>query len=190
MTKMLKPALDRLNRLGIQQIAPGVFQLHHILPNVLNTFFLTSQDNSGGVLVDAGTIFCGRRITNQIDALAKELRHDTYMDVASSDSESDRGVLSLHVLTHVHPDHNGASKHICTRYGVPYWVGEGDADVAEGARSMVVGPTWSPFHSLPYDLWSGAGHPVDRRLKDDDEILDTGFIQGNFMPGAYSRALW
>lgn len=119
--------LARLRGLGVYPIASGVFQLTFGPPGSPwpNSFWV--QSAAGGVLVDAGTTLCARRILKQLHGLHDVLR-------------CGRGpVLAGHALTHVHPDHSGASKAVCSALRVPFWVGEGDADVAEGSRPMV---TW------------------------------------------------
>jgi glyoxylase-like metal-dependent hydrolase (beta-lactamase superfamily II) len=84
--------------------------------------------------VDAGTVLCGGRLGAQVEALESALKAEAAEDSAAADATSDAAPprLGLHVLTHAHPDHNGASQLMCTRFGVPFWVGEADADVAEG----------------------------------------------------------
>ena len=42
--------------------------------------------------------------------------------------------VTAHALTHAHPDHQGASHEVCTALGIPFWVGERDADAAEDPR--------------------------------------------------------
>ena len=45
-------------------------------------------------------------------------------------------LFSGHALTHVHPDHQGASHAVCAELGVPLWVDENDADAMENAEVM------------------------------------------------------
>ena len=87
----------------MKQLAPGVWKLSGMPPNAINVFLV------GDVLVDAGTKFAGRRILRQLEGRE----------------------LSAHVLTHAHPDHNGVSHKVCEARGIPLWVGENDAEVAE-----------------------------------------------------------
>lgn len=154
-----------LRRLGVQAVAAGVWQLHAPVPNAINAFFLASESRQGGVLVDARTVLGVRRLQRQLEALREG------EGFGSGDSQ----LLSLHALTHAHPDHTGATAFICKTFGVPLWVGHGDADTMEGRVPMRVGPTWSPLHSLPYHLWSGPTHPVAHRMSEGDALLDSGF---------------
>jgi glyoxylase-like metal-dependent hydrolase (beta-lactamase superfamily II) len=126
----------------MRELAPGVRQLGALIPNVINTYLL------GDVLVDAGARFDARRIL-------KELRgHD----------------VRAHALTHAHPDHQGSSHRVCTELGIPYWVGEADADAAETPRLIGERQPGHPIAQASYRLFTGPGHPVDRRLRAGDEV--------------------
>ena len=118
----------------------------HLLPpqpvNGPSTYLLED------VLVDAATRYDGRRIL-------RELRG--------------RGV-NAHALTHAHPDHQGASALVCERLGVPFWVSERDADAAENPR--LIGER-QPDHWLTqlfYRSMTGPGRPVNRILREGDEV--------------------
>jgi glyoxylase-like metal-dependent hydrolase (beta-lactamase superfamily II) len=88
--------------------------------------------------------------------------------------------VTAHALTHAHPDHLGASHVVCERLGLPFWVGERDADAAEDpdvlAKTLRNGPLANP--SLPIEplvrlfvkAQVTAGHPVSRRLVEGDEV--------------------
>mmetsp|Transcript_28353 Transcript_28353/g.80037 ORF Transcript_28353/g.80037 Transcript_28353/m.80037 type:complete len:262 (-) Transcript_28353:90-875(-) len=159
-------ALLRLARSGVHRVADGVFQLSFgpLGSPWPNSFWLDSKaGGGGGVLVDAGTIFCGRRLLRQLDALHSEL-HDRRGDV-----------LVGHALSHAHPDHSGASRLLCTTFEVPFWVGTGDAEVASGRKPMEVGPAWCPVRLLPHTLVSGQAHPVDFVMQDNQPLFNTGF---------------
>ena len=71
----------------LKELAPGVWQLRQLPPNVINVFLIED------VLVDAGTRHSGRRIL-------RELRGRE---------------VGAHVLTHAHPDHQGSSAEVCER---------------------------------------------------------------------------
>ena len=73
------------------------------LPNAFNVYL--AED----VVVDAAHKRAGKWIFKQLDGHR----------------------VRAHALTHAHPDHNGVSKEICGRFGVPFWVGAKDADAAE-----------------------------------------------------------
>ena len=78
-----------------------------------------------------------------------------------------RGVKT-HVLTHVHNDHAGGTKHVKETLGVPVWVGAGDAQALRSGK--VIPPPSVPGGSL---LAGPAGSPKvepDRELREGDEI--------------------
>jgi glyoxylase-like metal-dependent hydrolase (beta-lactamase superfamily II) len=102
----------------------------------------------GGVLVDAGTRFARGRILRQL---------------------RDRKLLA-HALTHAHPDHQGASHDVCEALGLPLWCPERDAPAmeAEGLIMARMPPHWLTRAVGP--RWVGPPHPVDRRLREGDEV--------------------
>ena len=145
----------------MKQLADGVWQLSGFPPNGINVFVLED------VLIDASTRYATRRILRQV-----------------KDHQ-----LAAHALTHAHPDHQGASHNVCERLGIPFWVGEGDADAAE--HPDLIGER-QPDHfvaQLFFRTCTGPGHPVDRKLVEGDTVA--GF-QVLHVPGhsAGHVALW
>src|SRR3954449_6881895 len=126
----------------MRELAPGVRQLGGLLPNLINTYLL------GDVLVDAGSRFDARKIL-------RELRGHP---------------VAAHALTHAHPDHQGSSHRVCTTLGIPFWAGERDADAAEDPRLIGRRQPSPPIAQASYRLFTGPGHPVDRRLSEGDEV--------------------
>lgn len=126
----------------MKQLADGVWQLSGFPPNAINVFLI------GDVVVDAASRYAGRRILRQLRG---------------------HGV-SAHALTHAHPDHQGASKQLCETLGIPYWVGEADVPVAEDPTLIVERQPPHPIARTSYRLFTGPGHPVDRALKEGDEV--------------------
>jgi hydroxyacylglutathione hydrolase len=92
---------------------------------------------------------------------------------------SGRG-LAAHALTHAHPDHMGASHAICTRLGLPFWVGANDLPAAEDPGSMTpdffrvpgIGPSLprNPLSDRVLRALSGPGQRVDRALDEGDQV--------------------
>jgi hydroxyacylglutathione hydrolase len=126
----------------MKQLADGVWQLSGFPPNAINVFVIED------VLIDASTRYATRRILRQLDGHR----------------------ISAHALTHAHPDHQGASHNVCERLGIPFWVGEADADAAE--RPELIGER-QPGHvmaQLFFKTCTGPGHPVDRRLVEGDDV--------------------
>ena len=95
------------------------------------------------VLIDAGTPMAKGRILRQL---------------------SDRDVTA-HALTHAHPDHQGASKAVCQARDIPLWCGAGDADAMESGDQSKLNPM-----GLNTGFLAGPAYPVDRRLKEGDEV--------------------
>jgi glyoxylase-like metal-dependent hydrolase (beta-lactamase superfamily II) len=127
----------------MKEVAPGVFQLKGFPPNAINVWLM------GDVLVDASTKLAGRRILSELEGRP----------------------VTAHALTHAHPDHQGASHEVCTKLGIPFWVGERDVAAAEGGIDAIkkLQPK-SPINNMIAGLWGGPGHPVDRALKEGDEV--------------------
>lgn len=126
----------------MKQLADGVWQLAGFPPNAINVYLV------GDVLVDAATRHAGRRILRQL----------TGRDV------------SAHALTHAHPDHQGASREVCERLGIPLWCGTNDADAAERPELIVERQPRSALNRLIWRSWAGPGHPVERRLQEGDDV--------------------
>jgi glyoxylase-like metal-dependent hydrolase (beta-lactamase superfamily II) len=128
----------------MKKLAEGVWQLVGALPlpNAINTYLVED------VLIDAGAKFDRRKILKELEGRK----------------------LSAHALTHVHPDHQGASKAVCERFGVPFWVPEVDVPAAEDARLIPERQPDRLMNKINYRLYAGPGHPVDRALREGDEV--------------------
>jgi glyoxylase-like metal-dependent hydrolase (beta-lactamase superfamily II) len=133
----------------LKELAPGVFQLHGFPPNAINVYL------AGDVVIDAGGKPDRRRILREI---------------------RDRGVKA-HALTHAHPDHQGASHAICTELGVPYWVPEGDVAPAEDSRLIRQRQPSHWMNGLMNKLFTGPSHPVDRALREGDDVAGFQVIE-------------
>ena len=127
----------------MRELAPGLFQLGGFPPQAINVYLMRD------VLVDAATRRAGKRILGQLKGRQ----------------------VSAHALTHAHPDHQGASREVCTALGIPYWVGENDVEFAEDPE-LLRGQqnAGHPVNKLIMRFWVGPGHPVDRRLREGDEV--------------------
>lgn len=126
----------------MKQLADGVWQLAGFPPNAINVYLVED------VLVDAATRHAGRRIRRQLGG--REVR--------------------AHLLTHAHPDHQGASHQLCERLGIPLWCGTNDADAAERPELIVERQPSYALNRLIWRSWAGPGHPVERRLVEGDEV--------------------
>ena len=127
----------------MKQLADGVWHLNTFpIPHSINAYLV------GSVLVDAGTRHSTKRILRALDA------HQ----------------VSAHALTHAHPDHQGASHAVCTRLGVPYWVPEADVAAAEDPSLIGDRQPSHPIARFYARIFTGPAHPVDRRLREGDEV--------------------
>jgi hydroxyacylglutathione hydrolase len=126
----------------VEELAPGLTLLCGFPKYAVNWYLM------GDVLVDAGTRQDKRRILGQL-----------------------RGrQVTAHALTHAHPDHQGASAHVCTRLGIPFWVPEADVPAAENPEVIRELQPMRPLAKLMYTLFHGPGHKVDRALHEGDDV--------------------
>jgi hydroxyacylglutathione hydrolase len=125
----------------VKQLADGLYQLSGFPPNAINVYLM------GDVIVDAATRHASRRILRQVRG----------RDVAA------------HALTHVHPDHQGASRAICEALGVPLWVGEADVAAMEDGDIRSRQPDHS-VNRIVDRAWSGPPRKVDRALHEADDV--------------------
>lgn len=123
------------------EIVPGVQLLTSVPNHTINVYL------AGDVLIDAGT----RWATNGI---LRQLRNTQ---------------VRLHALTHVHSDHQGASKAVCERYGAPLWCGGNDADAMEKGDMSAQIPA-NVITRLQQQFWFGPAHPVEKRLVEGDTV--------------------
>jgi glyoxylase-like metal-dependent hydrolase (beta-lactamase superfamily II) len=123
----------------VKQLADDLWMLRGFPPNAINVYLV------GDVLVDAATRHAGRRIFRQLEGRK----------------------VAAHALTHAHPDHQGASKAVCERFGIELWCGERDADAMESGN---LGQKQHPLNRLIKAVWQGPAHPVARRLREGDDV--------------------
>ena len=145
----------------MQKVADGVFQLRGFPPNAINVFLV------GDVIVDAATRHEAGRILRQVRG---------------------RDVSAV-VLTHAHPDHQGAAHAVCEALGAPLWCG--DADAAAVERPELIGERQPnhPIAQLFHRTCTGPAHPVARRLREGDDVAGFEVLD---VPGhsAGHIALW
>ena len=127
---------------SMKQLADDVFVLEGFPPYTINVYLL------GEVLIDSSTRWAANRILRRLRG------HN----------------VTLHALTHAHPDHQGSSHAICERLGIPLWCGDADADAMEQRGEII---RRMPRHWLSGSvgpLWTGPPHPVARRLRNGDQV--------------------
>jgi hydroxyacylglutathione hydrolase len=126
----------------VKRLADGVWQLRGFPPNAINVYLMED------VLVDAATRHAGRRILSQLKGRE----------------------VSTHALTHAHSDHQGSSNEVCETLDIPFWVGERDADAAERPELILERQPEHPLNTLFFRTMAGQGRPVDRMLREGDEL--------------------
>jgi hydroxyacylglutathione hydrolase len=126
----------------MKELATDVHMLGGFPPNAINVYVI------GDVLIDAATRQAQRRIFRQLEGRT----------------------LSVHALTHAHPDHQGSSHAVCERLQIPLWCGQGDVPAMEtpGAIKNPKAPGW--LNRLQEHFWTGPPHPVARALHEGDEV--------------------
>ena len=127
----------------MKEVAAGVWRLSEFPPRPVINVYL-----AGDVLIDAGRRWDTGRIRRQT---------------------ADRD-LSMLALTHVHPDHQGAAKAICTERGIPLACHEADVDAMEGRRPVQEAASEDIRNRMIRRLWEGPPHKVDRIFTEGDEI--------------------
>jgi hydroxyacylglutathione hydrolase len=126
----------------MRQLAEDVSQLKGWPRNAINVYLV------GDVVIDAATRQAEKRILRQLAGRT----------------------VTAHVLTHVHPDHQGSSHAICERLGVPVWCGRGDVPAMEVPGSVIARDAPRIVSSLQERFWVGPPHPVTRALEEGDEV--------------------
>jgi glyoxylase-like metal-dependent hydrolase (beta-lactamase superfamily II) len=125
----------------LREIAPGLYLLDGTPKYGFNVYLM------GDVIIDSATRRAARRILRQV---------------------RDRPVLS-HAITHAHADHQGSSHRICEALQIPLLCPAGEADGMESGAFSAFVPDgritrWQLRH------WAGPAHPVDRRLREGDDV--------------------
>lgn len=127
-----------------RKLAPGVSILPLSPRDTINAYLVDD------VLIDAGTRYDARKIKRMLRGQS----------------------VSAHALTHVHPDHQGASAAICEEYEIELWAPAGEADAMEAGE--IPGSARSIPARFMRAVAAGPGHPVARRLRAGDEV--GGFV--------------
>lgn len=133
----------------MRQLAEGLYQLRGFPPNAINVYLVAD------VLIDAATRRAEDRIMREIGGRA----------------------VTAHALTHAHPDHQGSSHAICERLGIPLWCGQADIPAMEspGGVKNSQAPGWLNY--LQDRFWTGPPHPVDRALREGDEVAGFSVLE-------------
>ena len=127
----------------LNPIAADVFQLQGFPPNMVNVY-LAEQ-----LLIDGGTRFDAPAILHTL--AGQQIR--------------------AHLLSHVHPDHQGASHALCTALHIPLWCGAADAPAMQAGE--MDRQFTHPLHPIVWAInafWTGPAHPVSRILHEGDQV--------------------
>jgi glyoxylase-like metal-dependent hydrolase (beta-lactamase superfamily II) len=73
------------------------------------------------------------------------------------------------VLTHAHPDHQGASHAVCERFAIPLWCGERDVQAVQSVDGTIGAMGSGPIRAIQKRI-AGPPHPVERALVEGDEV--------------------
>ncbi len=126
----------------MKQLAEDVHLLKGFPANAINVYLV------GDVLIDAATRQAEKRIARQIAGRP----------------------VSAHALTHVHPDHQGASHALCEKLGIPLWCGQDDIPAMEVPGAVAAPNAPKLITAFQERFWIGPPHPVARALKEGDEV--------------------
>jgi len=127
----------------MQEIVTGVYQISGFPNHVINMYLV------GDVLIDAGVKRDHNRILKALNGHS----------------------VVAHALTHVHPDHQGATHTVCEELQIPLWcpIHEVDAmergDMSQQIPDNLITRTQNRF-------WTGAAHPVEKGLQEGDRVAD------------------
>lgn len=127
------------------EIAESVYLIPLVPRQGVNAYLI------GDVLVDAGVRFSANRLLRALD------RHP----------------LSAHLLTHAHPDHQGASAVVCAARNIPLWCHAAEKSAAESGDVTADYAKPGSLMARAQMFFAGPGHPVARTVSEGDEI--TGF---------------
>ncbi|MCB8978209.1 MAG: MBL fold metallo-hydrolase [Ardenticatenaceae bacterium] len=126
------------------EVAENVYHIPLFPRNMVNAYIVD------GFLVDAGVRSSERKLLQAIDQFG---RHK----------------IQGHVLTHAHPDHQGASAAICQALNISLWCGTNDADAMESGLFADVDVN-NLIIRFQKRYWVGPPYPVQRRLQEGDRV--------------------
>jgi glyoxylase-like metal-dependent hydrolase (beta-lactamase superfamily II) len=127
----------------MKKIAEDVYQISIIQRQGINCYIIE------GILVDAG-------IKSSFNKIYKCLREVP---------------VHLHVLTHAHADHQGATSKICKQLNIPLYCHQEEVFRTESGLATKDYPSSNGIIAkLQQKFWAGEGHPVSKTIKESDMI--------------------
>lgn len=127
----------------MREIVDGVYQLSGFPNNLINMYLV------GDILIDAGIKSYHQRILKDLGS------HK----------------ITVHALTHVHPDHQGATHTLCETLNIPLWCSADEVDAMETGDFSQQIPK-NLITSVQHHIWTGKPHPVSRGLQEGDDVAD------------------
>lgn len=127
----------------MNNIAKDVYQIPLMPRNAINCYLLED------VLIDAEIRSSGKKILKELQGFE----------------------VNTHAITHAHADHQGASKEICEKLGIPFICHEKDKDRAELGLVSEEYPDPNNFIAkFQMSYWAGLGHKISRTVKEGEKI--------------------
>ncbi|WP_026461266.1 MBL fold metallo-hydrolase [Adhaeribacter aquaticus] len=127
----------------MKQIAKDVFQIPLMPRDSINCYLIDD------VLIDAGIKSSYTKILNAVKGRK----------------------LNAHVITHAHADHQGSSKVICEKLGIPFWSSGAEKRQAETGNATSEYPFQNHIVTrFQRKYWAGDGFAISRVLKEGDEV--------------------
>lgn len=128
---------------SVREIARDVYQIVGFPPHMINMYLI------GDVVVDAG-------VRGDLPRLLRVLQGRR---------------ITKHVVTHAHPDHQGASHGLCEALNIPLWCSEAEVEAIETGDLTRQAPS-TPITRLLNRIWGGEKHPVAKALREGDRVAD------------------
>ncbi|MCA9897143.1 MAG: MBL fold metallo-hydrolase [Ardenticatenaceae bacterium] len=127
----------------MKEVAKNVFLIPLFPKHMVNAYIID------GFLVDAGIRSSEKKLLKAINQVGREK-------------------IEAHVLTHAHPDHQGASAAICQQLNIPLWCGQGDVAAMESGLASEEPENF--IIRFQQRFWTGPAYPVARSLHEGDQV--------------------
>ena len=129
----------------MKEVALNVFHIPLFPRNMVNAYIVD------GYLIDAGIRSSEKKLLKAINQLGREK-------------------IKAHVLTHAHPDHQGASAAICQQLNIPLWCGKDDVAAMERGLAPENPSDGNFIIRFQQRYWTGPAYPVARSLEEGDVV--------------------
>lgn len=146
-------------------LAPGVWRIPTLGPNLINSFAFVDDDGSV-VLIDAGLKGAPKRLVTALSEIGKRPTDVTTI-----------------VLTHAHPDHGGGARSMRQRSGAPVHIHEDDAPFLRDGRTPPRDETQPLAKVLAMVNRHQPSCPVDATFAEGDLLPVAGGLRVLHTPG-------